>query len=156
MDTLAEAKEYLRNNWETGAKCPCCTQYVRLYKKRIYAPAAKWLIAFYRLSKNRPNEWIHIREILGPNPMATTGNGTCILHYWDLIEEKINLDTKKRCSGFWRITEQGRLFVENKILLPKHAKTFDGKRYGFSGPMLSIKDALGSHFDYEKLMRGEP
>lgn len=34
FETLEEAKQFLRENWEEGADCPCCTQKVKLWKNR--------------------------------------------------------------------------------------------------------------------------
>ncbi len=29
MNTISEAKQYLRNNFESGVNCPCCDQFVK-------------------------------------------------------------------------------------------------------------------------------
>ena len=33
--TLEEAKQFLRDRFENGAECPCCKQYVKLYKRKL-------------------------------------------------------------------------------------------------------------------------
>lgn len=42
--TIEEAKQLLKDNWEKGIECPCCTQFVKLYKRPLYSAQAYSLI----------------------------------------------------------------------------------------------------------------
>ena len=34
IETIKEGKEYLRKNFNEGVNCPCCNQFVKLYKNQ--------------------------------------------------------------------------------------------------------------------------
>ena len=149
MQTITEAKQYLRENWEKGVDCPCCNQLVKLYQRPITGSMVTWLIELYKLSKGGNGVYFHITKI------GTDGEGDFAkLQYWGLIaeQEKDPSDTKKRTSGFWTITEKGKNFVEGKITVPSHIKIFNNKQYGFNGSQVYISDCLGNKFNYRELM----
>ncbi len=43
--SLADAIDYVLANRYEGVTCPCCTQSAKVYRRRINAPVAAWLIA---------------------------------------------------------------------------------------------------------------
>lgn len=49
METIAEAKQYLNDNFENGVECPCCGQNVKKYKYNLFATSALALIDLYKL-----------------------------------------------------------------------------------------------------------
>lgn len=151
--TLEEAKQYLRERFEEGAKCPCCTQLVKAYKRKLYSTMAGHLINLYWKHENDPSkDYFHISEFCPKHP----GDFAKFL-YWGLVEEKSKdeEDKTKRTSGFWALTLEGRLFVENQAKVPSHVKIYDGKKLGFAGKMIGIQEALGKDFNYEELMTGQ-
>jgi hypothetical protein len=108
------------------------------------------LIALYR--KAGDGRWVHKKEL----PMLGGASGCgdfAKLSYWDLIEEKAknDLDDKKN-SGWWRITDKGRLFVENKHLITEYVLIYDSRVVGFDGDQIRITDTLGDKFSYTELM----
>lgn len=158
FETLEESKQYLRDNWKQGVDCPCCNQRVQLYDYKLFSSSALALIVLYRLSKQDINQpYFHAREFAyGVNGEGRATHYTD-MKFWGLIEKMPNDDPKKKSSGFWRITDQGRLFVEGKIKVPSRILVFNNKFYGYTdkSELISIRDALGNHFDYSELM-GEP
>lgn len=151
FETLEEAKQYLRENFEAGAACPCCKQMVKLYKRKLYSTMAKHLINLYWKHENNPEEtYFHVSDFCPKHP-----GDFAKLVYWGLVEEqpKDEDDTTKRTSGFWAITQEGRLFVENQASVLSHALIYDGKLIKLSGKQISVQDALGKDFNYEELMR---
>lgn len=150
METIDEARAYLRNNMETGTKCPCCGRNVKLYNYMINSSLARALISLYKLSlRSQPN---HVKDILVGLPHSC-GKNFCILKHWELIKEVVNTDTHKRASGFWYITPQGTNFILNKIRIPRTVKIFNDKIYAISDEKIGIYDCLGTEFDYSELMR---
>ncbi len=145
--TLEEAKQFLRDNFENGATCPCCTQYVKLYKRKLTSGMAVALIRLYRLSKRQTNKYIHITKLGHLN-----GGEFAQLERWGLIRQDDNTDEKKKNSGMWSITLDGCLFVEGFKEVPSHAMTYDGKTIKFTNKKINIRAALGSKFDYKELM----
>lgn len=82
----------------------------------------------------------------------TVGGGDMVkMRYWGLIEEKPNENQKTRSSGYWRLTPKGWRYLKGESV-PKFAYTFDKKAREVSGPDVTIRDALGTDFDYSELM----
>lgn len=150
FERMSEAKQYLRDNWENGVDCPCCGQFVKKYKDPLNSSRALSLISLYNQSSGW-GEHIHISKIKGA---SGSGGSFAQLKHWGLITDLVNTDTKKRKSGMWEITDKGRAFVLNQIAVPKYMYRFDGKCLGFSEELVTISKALGTKFDYTKLMEG--
>ncbi len=142
--TVEQAKAHLRENWEEGVKCPCCTQEVKLYKYKINKGMALVLIQMYK-SKN---EWIHpIKDL------KTINGDYAKLRFWGLVESSSDQpEDDKKANGFWRVTEKGKKFVNNTLRVKEKALLFNNKNYGFIGNDISITDALGNKFNYAELM----
>lgn len=151
MHTIDEARAYLRKNYAEGVECPCCGQFVKLYKRQIYVSMAADLIKLYRLHRRYGRDrWFHISEIR----KSTAGGGDFakFLH-WGLIEEakKDPEETTTRTSGYWRITLKGEAFVERRLTVQKYVMLYNGKFRGFDGPQVDIRNRLGKKFNYEEL-----
>jgi hypothetical protein len=152
METIIEAKQYLRDNFEQGVKCPCCKQNVKLYNRKLHTVMALMLVKLYKLDQIE-NGYHHIS-----NYMVTKSgtNDFSKLRYWGLVTEKSADDsTIGRTSGYWAITHKGKEFVRGNITVPSHVQLFDGKKYGESDKYITISDALGSKFDYREMMTDE-
>lgn len=150
FETLEEAKQYLRDNWEKGADCPCCTQRVQLYKHKLPASSVFALIRLYKLGEG----YHHVRDFAEGLEGVRRSSMFAELRYWGVVEDKANEDPTKRKSGLWKITEKGKDFVEEKIKLPSYVRLFDGNAYGVVGDEISVREALGNKFNYEEMMNG--
>ena len=148
--TIKEVKKYLHDNFETGAKCPCCGQFVRLYSRRLYISAMLRLIELYKLGGG----YHHMNEI-NKKITETAGGDFAKLRFWGLIIEKPKDNEEKRTSGYWAITEKGKQFVRGEISLQERIKLYNQKCYGFEGDFIMIGDVLGTKFNYQELMYGE-
>ncbi len=153
-ETLEEAKQRLRGMLEEGARCPCCTQIAKIYKRKIHSGMASRLIRLYRLS-GHDSPWIDVNQIY-----ATAGSLAPLdlpyLRFWGLIEKSGDTpDEGQKSNGLWRITEKGKQFVRCRITVPKYIHMYDGRCLKVVGDQVSVKDALGDKFNYEQLMRGE-
>ena len=74
--TLAVAREWLRDRVEEGERCPCCTQFAKVYKRTIHATMAHDLIRIYRACGR---DWFHLPDHVGhPGDFAK-------LRYWNMI-----------------------------------------------------------------------
>jgi len=150
METIKQAKEYLRENFEKGVECPCCGQHVKLYKRKLNSTMARCLIKMTRLQ----NGYNHVRDIV--KGISDTGtNDFSKLKYWGLIEEMDNNNDNKKTSGYWKLTKKGYLFAKNEIKLPKYAKIYNTKLVGFSKEYTTILDSLGEKFSYLELMNNK-
>jgi hypothetical protein len=152
IDTLAEAKKELRENWEKGTRCKCCGQQVKLYRRKLYSVQARGLIELYHLDKALPG-YYHISQI--ESQRKSGGGDFAKLLHWRLVREMPNGDGGKRTSGMWSITPRGRQFVEQRLRVPSHILLYDGRLMGFADSTVDIAEALGKRFNYTELMRNE-
>jgi len=148
MKTIQSAKQYIKENRIKGVNCPCCGQFVKVYTRRLYAGMAYELIRLYNLHKGTNFEmYIHHKFF-----SDTRINGISKLKHWGLVEEKINTDTKKRTSGYWKITKLGINFVLNKIAVYEKIILYKNEFQSFKGEKVKITDCLGTKFNYTELM----
>lgn len=153
--SVKEAKKYLRDNWDKGVNCPCCGQRVHKRKETLSAGKVFWLIHLYRL--NRQSPYVHARDVLDQCKDTMASVDYSKLKWWGLIEQKpkdAEDDEDKRTSGLYRITDMGKLFVENKVTVNKALFVFNSIIAGRTTEMVGIRDALGTKFSYSELMRG--
>lgn len=137
--TLDEAKAWLRDRVDDGAECPCCTQFAKVYRRKLNAGMAKSLIRMYQAAGT---DWQNITETI---PARSREEGK--LRYWGLVEPGTE-------RGIWRVTPKGELFVKNRIKVPRHVRIYDDRMLGFDGPEeTDIVGALRSPFDYDELMK---
>lgn len=152
METLIDAKKYLRDNWEKGTDCPCCGQLVKLYSRPMHYTMGAMLIRLYRLSQ-KDSGYHHVKDIAAG--ISDTGtNDFSKLKYWGLIEQ-MPKDPKenKRTSGYWRITQRGVQFVLGQRTEHERVLIFNKKNLGLTGDQIDIKQALGERFNYNELMK---
>lgn len=150
--TLEEAKSWLRKQVEEGARCPCCTQLAKIYKRRIYSTMARNLIDLYKMSLASPEvEYFHVGNF---GALASGGGDFAKFVYWGLVEEqpKDENNKAKRTSGHWKLTNKGTLWVNGLATVQSHVKLYDSRVMGFEGEQITIREALGKNFDYEELM----
>lgn len=154
FNTTKEAKEYLRANWEKGTNCPCCGQYVKLYKRRFNSGMARSLLIIYRLTKakNGSDKWLHLQREFANLGINSNAADYSSLKWWGLIEPAENDDPSKKTSGFWQITDSGIAFAEKRTKISTRAFLYNNKFCGFSTEKIDIKEALQDKFDYEELM----
>lgn len=147
--TLSEAVTYVENGKDDGVVCPCCNQFVKRYRRPITSAMAYALILIH----NSTRSWIHVTEFLTEKKI-TASRDVVLLRHWNLLEK--NLEPKSDSnpdSGFYRITEKGVFFVQNKIVVPKYCYLFNNEREGFCDEVTNITDCLGDGFKYSELVR---
>lgn len=146
METIKEAKEMLKENWGYGVKCPCCNQFVKLYKRKINVTQVRGLANLVRLF-NRDGSYHHVTEI----GVVAAGGEFARLERFGLINQLKNEDPAKKTSGMWKPTQSGIDFISNKVAIPKFCQMYNGKIYGFSEAKIQITDVI-ENFNYEELM----
>lgn len=147
MTSVEEAQDWLRANLDDGARCPVCTQFAKVYRRKITSPMARGLIKQFRLVGG---EYAHSATLVSSETHEFSQ-----LSWWGLIEEMPERREDGGRAGWWRITQRGQAFVQNAINVEKYAHIYDGRVLGLDGSeVVSIKDALGTKFDYYELMAG--
>jgi len=160
--SLAEAKAWLRDAFKRDipTNCPCCNQLVKRYYRNLSAGMAVGLIILAQHDLAHPGEWVHMERLFAQwrnlPPTTVAGGDVAKLKYWGLIEPKTGTreDGSPRV-GFYRITDLGRDFVFQGAVVPAQVVLYDGKFLCYRGErLIGIREALGSKFDYQQLMRG--
>lgn len=142
--TLQQAKDWLRRRIDDGEHCPLCTQYAKVYKRKINSTMARALITLYRHDE-RP-AFTH-----GPSLPGDT-HEISQLAWWGLIEEERVKRPDGGRAGFWRLTDLGEEFVTGQTTVQKYARIYDSRCLGFEGDLVDIKAAVGDKFNYDELM----
>lgn len=138
---------------EKKRSCSECGRPVEVYHRKLSTGMAVKLVRLYHLASASPEKsHFHVGEF-----DQTGGRGELgVLSLWGLVEEKDNTDGKKRTSGFWRLTDFGRRFVEARSQVPQYALVrFRSEHLGFAGPMVGIRACLEyrNRFNYAELMK---
>jgi len=156
MDTIQEAIAFLETHRDTGVDCPCCGQYVKLYKRKLNAGMARFLIGLYRLGKKNIGDMYFspsavLEEMEIPNTQALDYS---ILKHFSFIKENDDKRENKSKAGFWMLTSSGEQFVLQNILTAMYVHVYDNRLFSTSGDSIRIKEALGGKFIYDELMSG--
>ena len=137
METIDEAKAYLREHYRDGVLCPCCRQMVKEYRRVLNAGMARALIL---IALAGPGRWIDIKTI------DTRGGDYAKLRHWGLLERHGEIE------GLWRVTPAGLEFAHDRERVPRYAHVLLGVCRGLSGSKIGIREALANKFDYQQLM----
>jgi len=151
--TLAEVKEYLRENLNDGCICPACKQNVKMYKRKLSATMAYCMIIFVKhCRKNNEFGFVNFNKILNDLNITPAQRADWQkLAYFKLItpESTTKGDPK---NGFYKVNESGFYFVENDMQVPESCNVYNGKVYGYSMDQTNIKIALTNKFNFYELM----
>lgn len=153
-DTLQDAKKQLVIDGIKGTNCPCCGQYVRLYNRKLNSGMALFLVGLYRLDRKTPKGIFSNEQIYGEVNVAQGARDHGSMKHWGLIDEpNIAVPNHKKKNGLWMLTDLGRNFAENKIVVPSHVRIYNKKSRGFSKSNTTLSEALGNKFNYQQLMK---
>lgn len=152
--TLDDAEQWVEDNREDGAECPCCGQLAKVYKRPLNVTMARGLIWLVR-EAGPARGWVEVRKV-GPTWLLAAGGEFAKLAHWELIEEMPHDtdDTSKRTSGIWRPTLDGVGFVHGRVKAARRVHLFNNEVLNYDSEYITIKQALGKKFDYDELMRG--
>lgn len=148
-DTLLdEARTWLRMRREEGAKCPCCKQLTRVYRRRLNSGMAHALILLYKAAGT---DWVHKPTIL--SGVGAAARDESLLRYWGLLYEATHAERPDGGrAGWWRVTAPGAEFVRGERSVPEYVVVYDGRGLRTEGRMISIQDALGKRFNLNELL----
>jgi len=146
--TLGEARDWLRAHVEHGEACPCCTQFAKIYRRKINRGMAKSLVRMYRAARL---EWQHI-----PTSIPARSREEGKLRYWGLVQEADEEREDGGRAGWWRVTPLGEQWLCGTVTVPSHCRLYDGRLLSLVGEPTTISDALGEPFDLRELMGWGP
>ncbi len=151
VDTLRRARLRLLDELSERGKgtCPCCGRIARYRRVALSSGLAWFLIRLYKLGLFSDGRWVHYSDAVSRGSKKLGGLSYGDLRHWKLIEPRY--DAK---PGQWRLTHHGKLFVNGERSVEKRLLIFDGKVRKRSEETTTIKQALGTRFDYDDLMKG--
>jgi hypothetical protein len=126
-----------------GVICPCCSQFAKVYKRKINTAMARGLTELYK--EGRASKFVHA-------PTVSSCREVSQLSWWGLVVEESTLRPDGGRSGYWRVTKKGEQFIKNEVKCEKYTYVFDSKILGHDGDMVDISEALGEPFHYRELM----
>lgn len=149
--TIGEARGILRElvKGPGGHACPICTQHAQVYRWSLYASAVAMLMRMHHLGGTA--EFVESKAVKVPGQ----GGDATRLRFWGLVEQEKERRPDGGRSGWWRVTTAGSEFVRGLRSIPKYAYTYDGRCLELGGSQVTVRDALGKSFDYDKMLRGE-
>jgi hypothetical protein len=155
--TLRQGRQFIQEalQQKKGGDCPCCGQRVLVSAERFRAGCAI-LLRYVDVQTTDEEPWFAVSAFPPWAPQGGIRNWSK-LRYWDLVEEKSNVDPSKRSSGAWRLTSFGRRWTRQQERIPERAHLFNGQCYGFTGDMVTVRQVLeraDSDFDYQGFWDG--
>jgi len=163
--SVREARTLIEDNLDDGLRCPCCSKWVKRYKRKINASMSRSLIWLVRaaLGTGSPllpayssgkSYWVDVPNT-APKWLLRT-NQLPTLAWWGLVERMPKDATPEhnstKHSGLWKPTQKGIDFAKRKITVPLAAVTYNGAVEWLEGPEVLITDCLGEKFDYKEIM----
>jgi hypothetical protein len=139
-----------------GLACPCCNQFVKVYRRTLNSGMAARLIVAYRVAGL---EYFDYRTTFAAvAPLLVHGADFAKLRWWGLAESdgEIRDDGSLR-SGRWRVTESGGAFVRRELTVAPAVYLLNNVRLRSLEPdedPIGIVAALRNRFNYEDLMAG--
>lgn len=136
----AESKE--------GAICPCCGNFDKVYHRKIPLNTVKSLFRLYKLNSLEPKAY-HSRDFTGSH----SGGDFAKIAALGLLSKLKSNNEKKKDSGYWNITEEGKEFCRGESLIQEKLVIYHNELKGTEGDLKSIRD-FWPEFDYRELMNG--
>ncbi len=155
VGTLEEAKALLREHFDEGMDCPCCGQFVKKYRYKLFATSARALIDLYHLTNKTGETYHHVSKFAEARLGQARASHFAELRFWGLAAPMDKKTATQNSKGMWRITRYGRMFVEGEMSVRQFVSVFNNGFMGFDGDQVNIHEALGNKFDYKELMETE-
>lgn len=132
-----------------GYVCPCCNQYVKLYRRHFNSNMAVALLFLYR---NRHRSFIHLENEMKACGYKRCGDASYLRHYKFIEVKKEKREDGSNRNGMYKISGLGILFCEMKSKAREYFLTFNNSCEGFDGEEIDILKALGRKFNYSELI----
>ena len=153
--TLREAHRDMRAGLDAGTRCPCCSKWVKRYRRRLNGSVVRslaWLVlASDRPGVGGPDGWVDVPKH-APRWMVR-GNPHPKLRLWGFAERRpVEEGSSVRSSGMWRPTALGRRFVAGSTDAPESVFEYQSDVDAVSAERVRFDQVLDVAFDYTELM----
>lgn len=159
-DSLSRARRMvMRDRWPVsrgglgGVICPCCDGIAHVYPRKFNRTMARVLVQMYLWDRRQPGEWRHVKNEWPKDNSKFNAEYARMVDY-GLIEEPDGVRPDGNPdTGYHRITEAGREFVEGRRRVPETHYCYKNKVIDQSAKTIDISGAIGHPFDYRELFR---
>jgi hypothetical protein len=156
LQTLGDVRKQFMERLDKGDECPCCGRYTKRYKRKLNSGMAWMLIQIYQKCRSTKSMVLHVTNSFLAERKNAVAQEYSKLRFWGLLlpveSDDPRVQREQSGSGLWRLTSEGVAFVTGQTTVPKHVFLVNGKREGFSDERTSIRQCLGSKFNYDELM----
>lgn len=128
--------------------CPHCGHKSIEYRRSLNSNMALSLLV---LLKSGNTGWVHMEELLRSNGYKRCGDFSYLVHYRFIEKLKEKREDGSSRNGLYKITSYGIMFAEGKTTAKEKFIMYNGKHIGFEGELITIKEALGTKFNYEQI-----
>ena len=142
--SLAAAQDLVLQKREKGVDCPCCGQYVKVYKRKLNVNMVNFLASLVK-TYQYTQDWVSYRKC------KFRGRDYSYLTCWGLAFTGRDVSGKRRTTGLWKPTQKGIDFVQGTIKVPTHVFLLDNEVQGFSSSLTFLSDVDG--FNFHELMK---
>lgn len=138
--SLNSARQAVKAGREQGVVCPCCDQLVKVYRRKLnlqMARAALWM-------SRTPTG--HFADMTKAPPSIIRNREYSRLALWMLAESEPGRNHAGSKRGRWKLTHEGRLFVDRITKVPEAVYVLNGEVIDVSCGTVGIADVKGFHF----------
>lgn len=148
MNTIKEAVQYVRTNFNKGCKCPVCKQTVKLYKRSLNSGMMYTMWHIF-LEDKTGSTYIHVKDLLR-NKGAKNSHDWTLLAHWGLLEPH----PSKTERGKWKLTHKGIDFIMGRLKVPDAILMYNNQIADVKGTVVttSFKEALRNKFNLDEAM----
>ena len=136
-------------NASSGYICSHCGSYCKEYTRKFNSNMALCMVLLW---KHKINGFVKVEDFLLEHGQKRCGDFSYLVHYGFLEKQKVKREDGSKKNGYYRLTGRGILFLEGKITAAEKFKVFQNKFQGFAGKDITLKDALGTKFNFDEMI----
>ncbi len=145
-EAIEFVKDWMEPQLKDGVDCPCCGRFTKVYRRNLNSGMVRFLMDFYnRHGTNR----VSIANYHVTDQQHAHHQEYEKLPHWGLLEHDNSIPRR------WWIKKLGRQFINGQVTVNKYVWLKHGVCVDKSIGQISIKQAIGNKFSYEKLMSSE-
>lgn len=147
--TVKDAKDWLRDRLHDGVTCPVCQQQAKIYKRKITASMVTTMgkVVEAQRGPKAVDGYVYLPSIMQRSRDFAT------LRYFGLVQQKPEKRDDGGSAGWWRVTDDGLLFLRGGLTVFKYAVVYNGNKIGTDGERVGVGE-IAPEFRLDELKLG--